>query len=584
MKLSPLLAVGFVLFAGLAAAAEPPRRPNVIFILTDDQGYGDLACHGNSMIRTPNLDRLRDGSVRFTNFHVDPTCAPSRAAFMTGRYSTRTGVWHTVMGRSLMYADEVTMADVFNRAGYRTAIFGKWHLGDNYPMRPQDRGFQEALVIGGGGDGQTPDYWGNDYFDDTYAHNGVPEKFAGYCTDVFFDQALKFIGENRTRPFFAYLATNAPHAPFNVAEKYRRPYTEQGVPPPMDAFYGMIGNIDENVGRLIARLQELGLAENTILIWGTDNGTAAGVAGANAFGAAAQPKGGWNGFNAGMRGIKGSQYEGGHRTPLFIRWPAGRLDGGQDVTRLAAHIDLLPTLIDLCGLPAPTGVQFDGTSLVPLLRAPDAPWPERTLFVHTQRRELPPKWTKSAVMTDRWRLIDGSELYDLPADPGQAQDVAAEHPDVVAQLRARYETWWASLAPAMARYGDLVVGSAHENPAEINCMDWHDDDIKNIPWNQEQINAAPWANGWWRIAPARAGRYEFTLRQKPAVAAFPIQATSARVRVGDAEATAPVPAGATSVTIPLELKDGPVKLQTWLIDEPTGKSRGAFFVTIRRLD
>jgi arylsulfatase A-like enzyme len=286
------------------------RPPNVVLVLTDDQGYGDLACLGNPILRTRNLDALYGQSVRLTDFHVSPTCSPTRAALMTGRYNNRTGVWHTVMGRSLLRRDEVTMADLFAAAGYRTGIFGKWHLGDNYPFRPQDRGFQEVLCHGGGGIGQTPDFWGNDYFDDTYWHNGVLEKSTGYCTDVWFDAALRFIESNRHRPFFAYVATNAPHSPYRVAEKYSRLYAGQTVP--NAGFYGMITNIDENVGRLMRTLQRLGLEENTILIFMTDNGTAAGMQGGK-------------GFNAGMRGTKGSEYDGGHRVPCFLHWPAGDL-------------------------------------------------------------------------------------------------------------------------------------------------------------------------------------------------------------------------------------------------------------------
>jgi arylsulfatase A-like enzyme len=206
------------------------KPPNVVLVVTDDQGYGDLGCHGNPILRTPNLDALYRQSVRLTDFHVGPTCAPTRASLMTGRYCNRTGVWHTIMGRSLLRRDEVTMADVFAAGGYRTGIFGKWHLGDNYPFRPQDRGFHEVLVHGGGGVGQTPDTWGNDYFDDTYLHNGTPEKFSGYCTDVWFDGAMRFIEANRDRPFFAYLATNAPHSPYNVSERYSRPLQGQGRP------------------------------------------------------------------------------------------------------------------------------------------------------------------------------------------------------------------------------------------------------------------------------------------------------------------------------------------------------------------
>jgi len=561
--------------------------PNIILIVTDDQGYGDLCCHGNTMIHTPQLDRLHGESVRLTNFHVDPTCAPTRAALLTGRYSTRSGVWHTIMGRSLLHRDERTMADVLGDAGYRTGIFGKWHLGDNYPMRPQDRGFGESVVFSGGGIGQTPDHWGNDYYDDTYLHNGVPERYTGYCTDVFFAEAVKFIAADTSRPFFAYIATNVPHSPYIVPERYRLPYAERGVPRPMDSFYGMIENMDENLGRLRAGLQALGVDNNTLLIFATDNGTAAGIVNGaipSGTGAPESNPSGWHGFNAGMRGIKASEYDGGHRVPCFWRWPAGGIGGGREVVPLTAHFDVLPTLIDLCAITPPTGAEFDGCSLAPLLRGTAVKWPERTLFVHRQRAEIPPKWTASAVMTDRWRYNNGGELYEIQRDPGQMTNVAAQHPAVVAELRSRYETWWNSLAPAMARYAFIVVGSEKADPVRLSCHDWHAEDQKDIPWNQTQIQVAPWANGYWMIEVARTGRFEVTLRQQPAEAEFPIQAARARVAVDDYEATAVVPAGVTSVTLPLSLRGGPARLQTWLMDDAAGKSRGAFFVELRWLE
>ena len=243
--------------AVLCRAADEPR-PNVILVITDDQGYGDVGAHGNTMLKTPHLDRLHAQSVRLTNFHVDPTCSPTRSALMTGRYSTRTGVWHTIAGRSLMNTAEVTLAEVFAANGYDTALFGKWHLGDNFPLRPQDQGFQKCLYLGGGGVTQTPDFWGNDYFDDTYRReDGSTQQCQGYCTDVWFDHALQFIESQRERPFFCYIATNAPHGPYLVAEDDKRPYVDAGVPEPMASFYGMIANIDENIGRLVDRLDEL---------------------------------------------------------------------------------------------------------------------------------------------------------------------------------------------------------------------------------------------------------------------------------------------------------------------------------------
>ncbi|GIW82746.1 MAG: hypothetical protein KatS3mg105_4553 [Gemmatales bacterium] len=365
------------------------QRPNVILIMTDDQGYGDIAAHGNKMIQTPNIDKLWSQSVRLTDYHVDPTCSPTRSALMTGRYSTRTGVWHTIMGRSLMATTELTLAEVFAANGYATGIFGKWHLGDNYPCRPQDQGFQHVVIHGGGGVGQTPDFWGNDYFDDTYFKIDRWHPFKGYCTDVWFDEALKFIETNKDKPFFAYIPTNAPHGPYRVADKYAEPYRKKGVPAPMANFYGMITNIDENLAKLRRKLDDLGLSDNTLLIFTTDNGTAAGVA--------KQKKAQWAGFNAGMRGQKGSEYDGGHRVPCFFYWPKGGLDQGKDVDVLAAHIDMLPTLVDLCQLKKPDGPPIDGVSLKAALYGQKHHLENRTLFVHSQRIQHPEKWRKCAV-------------------------------------------------------------------------------------------------------------------------------------------------------------------------------------------
>jgi len=548
------------------ACAAEPARPNVVFVLTDDQGYGELGCHGNPIIRTPNLDRLHAHGVRLTNFHVDPTCSPTRSALMTGRYSSRVGVWHTVMGRSLLRRDEVTLADVFAASGYKTGLFGKWHLGDNYPYRPQDRGFHEVLTLGGGAIGNTPDFWGNNYFDDTLRHNGRLEKFSGYCTDVFFAAALKFIEDNRDRPFLCYLPTNAPHAPYNVADRYSAPYRDKGVPEQRARFYAMITNIDENVGRLLARLKELGLEEKTLVILMTDNGTAAG----------ADEKGG--GFNAGMRGIKGSEYEGGHRVPCFLRWP-GHLDAGRDVARLTAHIDILPTLIDLCGLTRPDRVAFDGKSLRPLLTG-KGDWPERTLFVHSQRIDHPEKWRKCAVMTDRWRLVNGAELYDLAADPGQKKDMAGENAEVVAGLRKAYDGWWADISRRFDEYCEIMVGSEKENPSALCCHDWHGE---RAPSGQDMVRQAVVANGFWAVDVARAGRYEITLRQQPAEAKFVIPAETARLAVGAVDVSRPVPPGATAVTFQVRLPAGKTRLQTWLT-EKGGVSRGAYFVEVKWLE
>jgi len=407
------LTFGFSDFA--EAVKKSKQRPNVILILTDDQGYGDLGCHGNPYVETPNLDKLHGESVRFTNFHVDPLCAPTRAALMTGRYSHRVGVWATILGRNLLRRDETTMAGVFADNGYRTGIFGKWHLGDNYPFLPQYRGFQETIIHGGGAISHGSDYWQNDYFDDTYYCNGVPRKFEGYCTDVFFDETIRFMEKNvgDLQPFFIYLPTNAPHIPYYVPDKYREMYEKKGLSEDFVRFYGMITNIDENVGKLLTRIGELGIENNTIVIFMTDNGN--GLIVKDEKGKYYWP----DQYNAGMRGSKCSEpiYEGGHRVPCFIRWPE-KLKGGRDIQTLTAHIDILPTLIGMCGLKEKKKIKFDGMNLFPLLKETDHEnWPDREIFIQYHQDDLPRKWDFAAVMTQRWRLINGQELYDMEIDP-----------------------------------------------------------------------------------------------------------------------------------------------------------------------
>ena len=558
-----------------AHAADSP--PNVILVITDDQGYGDIGAHGNTMIRTPNMDKLHSQSVRLTDFHVDPTCSPTRSALMTGRYSTRTGVWHTIQGRSLMNSSELTLGEAFQANGYQTAMFGKWHLGDNAPIRPQDQGFSRTLHHGGGGVGQTPDWWGNDYFDDTYVHeDGHAEQFHDYCTNVWFQQALKFVDTARKQesPFFCYLATNAPHGPYLVAQEEKQPYLDAGVPEPMASFYGMITNIDRNLGVLMNRLDEWDLAENTVLIFMTDNGTAAGVARQR------QSKK-WQGFNAGMRGQKGSEYDGGHRVPFFIRWPKGKLTGGRDVSRLSAHIDVLPTLVDLCGIQKPEGPPLDGRSLVPELTMQSATAEERILFVHSQRIEHPEKWRKSAVVTGRWRLINGQELYDIQADPGQKSNIASANEETVGRLRDAYEGWWTSLSPVFDDYVRIDLGSPAEPVAKLTCHDWHTDD-RPVPWNHNMVSRDPQHNGSWAVNVTQPGTYEFTLRMRPGGVIYDLPPGTAKVRIGDQTKSVAIPPREFKSVLKLDLEKGPAMLQTWL-ESKSGETRGAYFVDVRRI-
>ncbi len=557
--------------------APAKKRPNVVLVITDDQGYGDLACHGNPIIQTPNLDTLHTQSVRLTNFHVDPTCAPTRAALMTGRYAVRTGVWHTISGRSFLRKDEVTMADVFTSGGYRTAVFGKWNLGNNYPFRPQDRGFGEVFITGDDGDCFIRDYWGNDRFDDVFWHNGKPQKSKGYCTDVLFDKAMEFIDADRERPFFCYLATNAAHSPWLVEEKYIEPYRDnEKVPYP--GFYGTIAKIDENIGRLMNYLKKTGLEDNTIVIFMTDNGSDGEA------------------FNAGMRGYKGSEYEGGHRVPCFVRWPGGRLDGGKDIHRVAAHIDLLPTLIDLCGLKWPRNVKFDGASLAALLKGNETNWPDRALVVDNQRIEHPQKWKQCAVMTDRWRLINGKELYDIKADPGQQSDIAGQDPLLAGKLRKVYEDWWADVSERFDEYCEIIIGSDEGNIFPLTGDDWHEYTGPPL-WTWGHVLNGNQTNGFWAVKVARDGMYEFALRRWPRELDKPItfgptgakviNVTRARLKIADVDVTGPIPKDAAEVLFRVKLRAGKTRLQTWFLPDQreadSHESRGAYHVYVKRL-
>lgn len=565
-----------------ASAVSSRKLPNVILVITDDQGYGDLACHGNPVLETPNLDKLYSQSIRLTNFHVGPTCSPTRASLMTGRYCNRTGVWHTIMGRSLLRKDEVTMADIFRAGGYRTAIFGKWHLGDNYPYRAHDRGFQEAIVHGGGGIGNSQDYWGNDYFDDTYFRNGRPEKFEGYCTDVWFAEAIKFIEANKKQPFFCYLSTNAPHGPWYVPEKYIKHYKNKGLDEPASRFYGMVTNIDENMGRLMEKLEALDLVDNTILIFMTDNGTSL-------------PKN-RGGFGAGMRGNKGSEYDGGHRVPFFIRWPKSNLKAPEDVDRLAAHIDVLPTLIELCGLKKPADIKFDGKSIVSLLTFDARHWPDRVIITDSQRIDHPVKWRKSAVMTDRWRLINGKELYDIRTDRDQKNNVFEKHPEIVAELLKAYEKWWSDVSQRFDEYCEIIVGSEYENPT---CLTSHDIHGK-VAWNQWHVRNADPADGFWAIEVAQKGAYEISLRRWPRESNRPIAlkkdsllleknekpmfVTDARLKVANIDIIKPIEPDAAEVKFKVNLDAGKSRLQAWFIDGfDDGHVCGAYYVYVNRL-
>lgn len=478
-------------------------KPNIVFVLTDDQGYGDLGCGGNPIVKTPNIDAFADGSIRLTNYHVGPTCAPTRAGLMTGHYANSTGVWHTVGGRSLLRKDEWTIATALKDSGYHTGIFGKWHLGDSYPYRPIDRGFETAVVHGGGGISQTPDYWGNDYFDDTYSANGVARKYNGYCTDVFFSEALAYITNHKDEPFFCYIATNAPHGPFNVEDKYADKYRGE-VNEDRARFYGMIENIDDNFGQLQKHLLDLGIMDNTILIFMTDNGTSCGVE-------IDKDQFVTDGYNTGLRGRKNSKYDGGHRVPFFISWPEGIPEQNRDLNQLTANVDFMPTLLDLCNIEVKDDVSFHGISLKELLMGEVSKLPDRAVVTDSQRLTRPIKWRKSAVMRNKWRLIDGIELYDIEEDREQRHDIATTYPDLVRTLRQDYEKWWQLVSVKFEDPIPLIIGECETEFTSHDIINRS----ANAAFSQQRIRQGHVCRGHYEVEVAKAGIYRFELRRWP---------------------------------------------------------------------
>ncbi len=574
---------------GMPTAAA--KNPNVIIVMTDDQGYGDMSCHGNPTQRTPNLDRLHAESVRFTDFHVAPFCTPTRAALMTGRYPARTGAYRTSSGRTSLHQREKTLGDLFTRNGYATGVFGKWHLGDCAPSRPMDKGFERSVWHRCGGVTQISDYWTNDYFDDTYLVGERWKKFDGYCTDIWFDEAMDFMTSVTTdsggsKPFFVYLPTNAPHGPYRVDKKWKQPFLEMGMSNTQASFKGMVANFDWNLGRLLEFLTDESLADDTVLIFMTDNGTSAGAVfdrGTRINGWPIVPA-----ENANMRGGKSSAYDGGHRVPLFIRWPKGKLGQPRDIDTLAAHIDITPTLIELADLQRPNSwPTLDGKSLVPLVKEVDVDWAPRTL--HTQMhggngyKKPGDPWEIGTAMTKRWRLVEGRELYDILADPSQRNDVSAAHPKIVAQLTKSHIEWFDSVKKGM-NPTRIVVGSDVENPTVLTSQEWVMPQ-GGPPWARAHVVNRMIANGPWWLDVAKPGKYHISLSRWPAYLNQSIESKAASIQIGGQSFTIELENPSETVTADFQvtLPAGPTELVTTLT-APDGKQHGAYFATVRRIE
>lgn len=567
-----------VLLALILSGSVVAAPPNVLLVITDDQGYGDLGVHGNPQIRTPNLDAFAKQSVHLKNFYVSPVCAPTRASLLTGQYHYRTGVTDTYLGRALMRPDVKTLPEYLAAAGYRTGLFGKWHLGDNYPLRPEDRGFQQTLWSRGGGLAQPSDHpdtiWKTAYFDPILTKNGKEVKTKGYCTDVFTDAALEFMRQKSEKPWFAYVAYNAPHGPLQVPEKFVEPFrkldlTAGGFPKigqpwagaKVDTeatakLYAMIENIDENFARLLKATDD-----NTLVIFLTDNGPDSAR------------------FNAGLRNRKGTVYEGGIRVPCYMQWKA-RMKGGTVNSRLHAHIDITPTILSAAGIKR-TGM--DGIPIKSIY--PDAGMltRERTLVFQWHRGDAPEKLRAFAVHGEEYKLVQAAgswdntkwkpkyELFDIRKDPFEEHDLADELPKVVSALKGDYGSWFDDVTKKGFEPPRIIVGSEKENPVRLSRQDWRGP-------------KAGWAagdEGHWEIEFEKAGKYKVTLRSKAAFTEWGFKFSGDKDVNGFTEQSLLNEKQNVIEAKHLTIGPGKAKAEAWVVVD--GKRRGVDYLELERV-
>ena len=490
--------------------------------MTDDQGIGDVGLHNNDILKTPNMDAIANQGAEMRQFIVNFNCSPTRASMLTGRDNYRTGVVGVTETAHLMKSTELTIAKVLSDAGYSTGIFGKWHLGDSYPMRPSDKGFQETLIHKGGGIGQASDPPGNSYFNPILEHNNVKKVFEGYCDDIFANATINFIDKNKDKPFFAYYATNLPHFPLIVSDKWADPYRKMGLHELNALTYGMIANVDANIGRLLAKLKELGIEDNTIVIFMSDNGPRTKRTKNDLY-----P----DRFVMNLRGTKTSVYENGIRAPFFIKWP-GKIPKGVKYTNLAAHIDVMPTLLEACNVPIPKSLKLDGVSLMPLLTNKLKSIPEREIFIQGHAGSEPFKYFHFTVRGQRYKLISPNddpygniirpgiaeadmkkllaslELYDIEKDPSEIENIAKQHPDIVKNMLSHYETWFDQ---AMKDRGNdwpqrIYIGTKFQPIVQLSRFDWG---------GQGLIGEQTKRMGYWEVF-SSPGKYTITLRYSKA--------------------------------------------------------------------
>ncbi len=580
------LVLALLILFGRSEAAET-SRPNVLIVMTDDQGLGDFSFMGNPVLKTPNLDAFAREAVRFTDFHVCPMCSPTRGQLLTGLSALRNGATSVTAGRTFLRPGLTTLPETFAKAGYATGIFGKWHLGDVYPHRPIDKGFQESIYhLGWGQLHSTPEFdW--PLIDGRCFHNGVETPYHGHCTDLWFDKAMEWMQrcQSQSKPFLCYLPTNAPHAPHIELDEFVAPYKNKGPA----GFFGMIAHVDKRFGDLEKFLTQHKLRDNTIVIFMTDNGGTAGV----------------SVFNAGLRAGKTTYYDGGHRVPCWVRWPDGKLGLPRDIAIPTQNTDLFPTLCDLCGVPQPAedvaDAPFRGVSLAGLLQGAQQELPDRKFVV--QYGQVPEKFA-ACVIWGKWRLVQGTELYDVEADRAQKTNLAEQKPEVLRAMRDYYETWWKAVEPRLNDFVPQSIGAVQQPVVELTSGDWEGIYADNSGYVREAVGGP--TGGHWHIKVETAGEYEFTLRRWPErteaalgdkyepsatspsnkanvqTIGFPYIAR-AQIEIAGVRANEAADPTQTGATLRVKLPAGTTTLKAWFADAQEKDLCGAFFVTVRKV-
>jgi len=538
------------------------RRPNVIIFLTDDQGFSDVGFHGNSYVRTPNLDKLAENSVELTNFYVSPVCSPTRASLLTGRYHHRTGVLDVTKGMSSINPDEITLD-----AGYATGIYGKWHLGDSYPCRPIDQGFEKSLIHRGGMIGtlfNSP--CGDSYFDPELIQNGQVVYEKGYSCDIFCDKAIQFIEKNQDHPFFLFLSTNTPHHPLTVSDQFADPYREMGLSEETSRYYGMISNIDYNFGKIQGKLRQLNLEQDTIILFLGDNGTSGQHEQEDL-------------YRYGLRGAKSYVYENGIRVPCCWYWP-GKFKKGKKVNTIAAHIDIMPTILDACHLQKPSNC-FDGVSLMSLLTDKKQEHLKRNLYFQSNIG-FPNMKIGFAVRTQKYKLLQAArndkeaqemnyqlELYDIENDPFEQNNLVEKQPLIVDDLFKSYNAWAQEMKRSIPDPHYIPVGTDYENPVMLTRLDWK---------NAVGIIDLDCSPGYWLIDVRVSGNYRIRLKTGKVIK----QTVSVFFRMADVEIDDVMLYAETECILEnIFLTSGKTELHTWYVEN---KSKSSFrFVEIEKL-